>query len=309
MQELTAQLDSISEQSPYEVRWHINDLQNGATTNRNGDDVIPSASTRKVAIMMTIFRGVSEGRWELDETIPITETYQDGNFIGAILDALSPGLELTLRDHMVMMITLSDNVSTGIIADKVGLDAVNDFCRDIGMSATTHRKGIPSNDPGTTRDPMSGNTTTANDQGLLLSKIVSGSRDEDVAEELGCTREQCQLALQIMNRQKYKNRLPDLLPPQSNVAHKTGTVVRAWSEDGVPTCEGYHDIGIVSNGDARVYTIAAFTNEVPEELDGGWPPRAHASHTIARINRVCWDFLVDDDTDPIDFEKSPYSIS
>jgi beta-lactamase class A len=309
MDELTTKLNAFCEKCPYEVRWHVHDVRDGREANRNGDDVIPSASTRKVAILMTILRGASEGRWDLNETIPTTEEYQEGNFIGAILDALSPGLELTLRDHLVMMITLSDNVSTAILADRIGLDAVNEFCRDVGMADTTHREGIPSNDPGITRDPMAGNTTTANDQGLLLSKIVAGSRDETAARELGCTREQCGLALEIMGRQKYQKRLPALLPPHANVAHKTGTVVRSWSEDGVPTCEGFHDIGVVSNGSDRLYTIAAFTNGVPDVLDGGWPPRAHASHTVARLNRLCWDHLADDDTEPIDFEKSPYTIS
>lgn len=308
MEDLTTRLDAISEASPYDVRWHINDLRGEGSTNRNGDDVIPSASTRKVAIMMTIFRGVSEGQWDLTETIPTTEEYQEGNFIGAILDALDPGLNLSLRDHMVMMITLSDNVSTAILADKVGLDEVNQFCRDIGMEGTTHRLGIPPNDPGITRDPESGNTTTPNDQGLLLTKIVEGSQSEEAASEMGCTREQCQEAIEILSRQKYTKRLPSLLPPHANVAHKTGTVVKAWTEDGVPICEGYHDIGIVSHGGDPLYTIAAFTNDIPEKFDSGWPTRAHASHTIGRINRLCWEHFADDDTEPIDFEKSPYNL-
>lgn len=306
MEELTARLNSISEAAPYDVRWHVSDIETGESADRNGDDVIPSASTRKVAIMMTIFRGVSEGRWDLTETIPTTDEYRDGNFIGAILDGLDPGLNLSLRDHVVMMIALSDNVSTAILADKIGLDEVNQFCRDIGMEETNHRQGIPPNDPGITRDPESGNTTTPNDQGILLRKIVAGSRSEAAASEMGCTREQCRQALGILERQKYKRRLPGLMPSHATVAHKTGAVVKAWTEDGIPTCEGYHDIGVVSHGDDPLYTIAAFTNDVPPELDGGWPPRTHASHTIAMLNRRCWEHFADDDAEPIDFDKSPY---
>lgn len=308
MEELESRLNAICETRPYDVRWHVHDVRSGTRAHRNGDDVIPSASTRKVAIMMTVFRGAANGRWELDETIPTTEEYRQGNFIGAILDLLDPGLELSLRDHVVMMITLSDNVSTGIVADKVGLDEVNQFCRDVGLESTTHRQGVPSNEPGITRSPESGNTTTANDQGALLAKILEGSRDDDAASDLGCTREHCRLALKILGRQKYRSRLPALLPSGANVAHKTGTVVSAWTESGTPICEGFHDVGIVSRGDEPSYVIAAFTNDVPERIDGGWPPRAHASHTIAMLNRVCWDHF-HGDADPIDLDESPYDLA
>lgn len=310
MEDLATRLNAICEPRPYDVRWHVRDVRSGTRIHRNGDDVIPSASTRKVAILMTVLRGASDGRWDLDETIPTTEEYRRGNFIGAILDLLDPGLELSLRDHLVLMITLSDNVSTGIVVDEVGLEEVNRFCRDVGLASTTHREGVPSNEPGVDRTPEEGNTTTANDQGSLLAKILEGSRDEAAASELGCTPEQCRLALQILGRQKYSDRLPALLPSGANVAHKTGTVVGAWTEEGTPIREGFHDIGIVSRGADPSYVVAVFTNDVPERLDGGWPPQAHASHTIAMINRVCWDHLHDDvGAEPIDFEESPYDVA
>lgn len=308
MEDLEARLNAISEARPYDVRWYVRDVRSGTRIHRNGDDVIPSASTRKVSILMTVLRSVADGRLDLEETIPTTEAYREGNFIGAILDMLDPGLELSLRDHLVMMITLSDNVSTGIVADKVGLDEVNQFCQDIGLESTTHRQGVPSNEPGISRTPEEGNTTTANDQGSLLAKILDRSRDDDAASELGCSREHCRLALEILGRQKYRNRLPALLPSGASVAHKTGTVVSAWTERGTPIREGFHDVGIVSQEGNPSYIIAAFTNDVPEQIDGGWPPRAHASGTIAMLNRICWEHF-HGDADTISFGDGPYDIS
>jgi beta-lactamase class A len=304
MDQLETKLSRICNKTPYEVRWHIEAIQNDGRIHRNGSDVIPSASTRKVAIMMAILREVNSGNMDLSETIPTTEEYMEGEFVCAILPHLRPGLELTLRDHIVMMIAMSDNASTGPLADKIGLDSINQFCRDIGMENTTHRIGFP-NTEFDDRVPEEGNTTTASDQGVLLTKIVEGSQQEKAAAELGCTRELCQEAIQILDKQKYRRRLRGLVPKEAKVAHKTGTVVRDWTENG-PVSEGYHDIGIVSDTSKPLYTIAAFTNDIPEKLDGGWPPRAHAKHTIALINRVCWDHFSKGSTESIDIDNSPY---
>lgn len=306
MDQLETKLNRICNKTPYEVRWHIEDVRNGGSIHRNGSDVIPSASTRKVAIMMAIFQRVTSGNMDLSETVPTTEEYMEGKFVCAILPHLEPGLELTLRDHIVMMIAMSDNASTGPLADKIGLDAVNEFCRDIGMKNTTHRVGFPNTELDD-RVPEEGNTTTANDQGLLLTKIVEGSQRAEAAAELGCTRELCQEAIKILNKQKYRRRLRGLVPKEANVAHKTGTVVSSWTETG-PVSEGYHDIGIVSNASEPLYTIAAFTNNISETLDGGWPPHAHAKHTIALLNRICWDHFSEGSTESIDVDYSPYIV-
>ncbi len=203
------------------------------------------------------------------------------------------------------MIAMSDNASTGPLVDEIGLDSVNQFCQDIGMENTTHRIGFP-NTEFNGRKPEEGNTTTPNDQGLLLSKIVKGSQQEKVAAEIGCTQELCQMAINILNKQKYRRRLRGLLPKEANVAHKTGTVVSDWTETG-PISEGYHDIGIVSNASEPLYNIAVFTNNIPRVLDGGWPPNTHAKHTIALLNRICWDYFLEDSIEPIKIDKSPYN--
>ena len=56
---------------------------------------------------------------------------------------LQPGFTLPFRDHLTMMIIVSDNTCTGTVADMVGLDQVNALCHAVGMNGTTHRQGIP----------------------------------------------------------------------------------------------------------------------------------------------------------------------
>ena len=52
METLTRSLDHLCDTLPFHTGWHLKDLNTGAAAHRNGDMVVPSASTRKIAILM-----------------------------------------------------------------------------------------------------------------------------------------------------------------------------------------------------------------------------------------------------------------
>ncbi|HLI50340.1 MAG TPA: serine hydrolase, partial [Thermomicrobiaceae bacterium] len=245
---------------------------------RDGDVVVPSASTRKVAILMTALKDVHGGKLNLDQPITIQERYQHNN--SGCFQHLTPGFTITLRDALVMMIIVSDNTCTGTIADLVGLDAVNTLCRSIGMLGTTHRHGMPPADLPHDHPVDYTNATTPRDLGLLLDLILIGTHDEGAATKLGSTTELCRLALDILSWQKLNTRMPALLPKGTKVAHKTGTGAR-----------NYNDAGIVFRGDEPRYILTVYTEHVPEELPNGLPGFAAAAQLIAQLARECWDRL------------------
>ena len=69
---------------------------------------------------------------------PWKRRYQDND---SARSSTSPRFWITFRDALVMMI-ISDNTSTGMVVDQVGLKAVQRYRESLGMKGTTHRFGI-----------------------------------------------------------------------------------------------------------------------------------------------------------------------
>ena len=275
---LVDSLNDRSEKEPFHVGWYFKDLASGSAADRNGAVVVPSASTRKIAIMMAALAAVNEGRLSLDQPVPIQAKYQNNN--SGCFQHLQPGFVLPLRDHLTMMIIVSDNTCTGTVADLVGLDTVNALCQSIGMTGTAHRHGIPPGNLDRNHPVDASNATTPNDVGLLLELILRGTNDEEAAASLGCTTELCRLGLDILLWQKLNTRLPSMLPGQARVAHKTGTGAR-----------NYNDAGIIFQGDTPLCVLTAYTENVPSELEDGRPGHTATAQLIGTLARLSYDAL------------------
>jgi beta-lactamase class A len=277
MRDLVQRLNELCDAVPFQSSWYLKDLATGARADRLGDVRVPSASTRKISIMMAALSAVHAGKLSLDQRVTVEARYQDND--SGTFQHLTPGFWITFRDALVMMIIVSDNTCTGTVVDLVGLDTVQRYCESIGMTGTIHRFGIPPRlGRGHSLDQVT--TTTPNDQGLLLELILKGTSDAGAAGRLHCTPELCRLALDILSWQKLKTRLPSLLPLGTKVAHKTGTGSR-----------GYMDAGIIFKEDRPLCVLTAYTEHVPETLPNGTPGFAAAYQLIGRMARVCYDDL------------------
>jgi beta-lactamase class A len=277
MRDLVQRLNELCDAVPFQASWYLKDFATGATADRLGDVPVPSASTRKISIMMAALEAVHQGKLALDQQVTIQAKYQDND--SGTFQHLTPGFWITFRDALVMMIIVSDNTCTGTVVDLVGLPNVQRYCEAIGMTRTIHRFGIP---PRVGRDHTleQVTTTTPHDQGMLLEMILRGTTDAAAAARLHVTPELCRLALDILSWQKLKTRLPSLLPLGTKVAHKTGTGAR-----------GYMDAGILFKGDRPLCILTAYTEHVPAELPDGTPGFAAAAQLIGRMARRCWDAL------------------
>lgn len=281
LEAIESRLNDLCDQQPFETGLYLKDLTSGEAVHRRGHIVVPSASTRKISIMMTALRAVNAGALSLEQRVTIQAKYQQNT--SGCFQHVRPGFWLTLHDVLVMMIVVSDNTCTGTVADMLGLDQINDFCHSIGMTGTTHRYGIPPTTDQTVDRPIDAgrtNATTPADVGLLLDLIQQGTKDARAAERLGCTPELCRLAVDILSWQLLNTRLPALLPEAAKVAHKTGTAGR-----------NFHDAGIIFRDDRPSFVLTVYTDGVPNELPDGMPGKAAASTHIARLCRTCWDAL------------------
>ena len=275
---LTADLNTLCDEQPFHTGWYLKDLHTDETADRNGHVIVPSASTRKIAILMAALKAVNEGKLALDQPVTIQAKYQNND--SGCFQHLQPGFTLQLRDALVMMIIVSDNTCTGTVADMVGLDHVNALCWAIGMQGTTHRYGIPPGGMAGYRSAEATNATTPADVGLLLDVILQGTHDSAAAARLGCTPALCQLGLDILSWQRLRNRLPARLPHGTKVAHKTGT-----------TAQNQNDAGIIYQGEQPLFILTAYTDKLPLELPGGTPGYTAAIELIGRLSRTCYDAL------------------
>jgi len=283
---LGRRLDALCSEQRFETGWCLKDPRRGEFAHRRGAIVVPSASTRKISILMAALREVHAGGLSLDQPVTIQAKYQTSN--SGCFQHFRPGFTITLHDVLTMMIIVSDNTCTGTVVDMLGLDALNGFCRSVGMAGTTHRQGIPPNTDARgvqyaegPSDVSGMNATTPNDVVLLLELILQGLQDPAAAARLGCTSDLCRVAMEILSWQKLNSRLPALLPTGTKVAHKTGT------GPGV-----INDAGIVFAGADPLFILAAYTQQVPWALPDGTPGKAAAERHIARLCRTCWDALM-----------------
>ncbi len=279
MQDLVARMNAICDAQPFDTTWYAKDLATGWEADRGGDVVVPSASTRKTSILMHALSKVHEGALRLDEPCTIEKRLQEGVDSGTY-QYMTPGCVIPLRDAFVNMIITSDNVSTQIVLERLDREALNAWCRRIGMMGTTHRVNFPP--PGLAWDhPVDAvASTTARDQGVLLDRMAAGAADAEAAAFLGATPELCRLGLDILSWQRLRNLIPSMLPAKAKVANKTGRGPR-----------GRMDAGLVYKNDCPRYIISVFTDRVPETLPDGLPGYTAAYATAGRLARLCWDTM------------------
>lgn len=109
-------------------------LTTGQSFNLAASQPVRTASTIKLAIMIECFYEASEGKLKWTEPIKLV---QDEKVSGTgILQDLSDGDELPLRDVVDLMIVLSDNTATNLILNRITGNAVNARMAQLGLQQT-----------------------------------------------------------------------------------------------------------------------------------------------------------------------------
>lgn len=166
----------------------------------------PAASLAKVPILVEVARQIEleTFRWDTPCQIPPNPYYDSAAVLGDFL----PGLQPTVHDLAHLMIAVSDNAASNVLLDLVGMEAVNDTTRQLGLSHTHLERHF--NDFAA-RSAGLDNWTTAGDMALLLSlfctNILLPSRD---------------VMLRMLLRQNDDSTTPAYWGEDVPYAHKTG---------------------------------------------------------------------------------------
>lgn len=230
-------------------------LSGGETVLINENEVFPSASVIKVPMLIEIMFQRDEGRLSLDETFVLPESDKVAG--SGVLRDLHEGLELTLRDLAVLMIIVSDNTATNMIIERIGMDTVNERMRGLGLKTVTLARKMY--DWEQQKLGME-NVISAYEMLLLLRWLAEGGiSSKSTSEEI----------LDIMARQQYRDKIPLLLPEDTRVANKTGSIA------GVT-----HDVGVVYTPNGP-YVLCALARDVDD--------KPQAERAIAEVSRRMYD--------------------
>ena len=242
-----------------QLRW------TGGRVSRDADAPHYPASTIKLPVLMALLRdrtaavpyalggvvvhdrfpSATSGTFELGESDD-----QDDEIWGR------RGTEVDLLDLADRMITVSSNIATDLIVERIGFDSVHRYLADLGIEdqfrvdrligdAAAEEAGIT-------------NSVTASSLATLMARIATGT-DPDSATALG-----------ILTRQTHRDMIPAGLPEGTWSASKGGWVT------GVK-----HDVALVRPVAAPPYVLAVCTTADLPHIAG--------MELVARLSAVTWE--------------------
>jgi beta-lactamase class A len=233
------------------------------------EELFPTASVIKLPLLVTLYEDAIAGRIDLAERV----TYREDTKVAGsgVLQFLDDGLNPTLRDLSVLMMSVSDNTATDLLFDRVGKTRIESTMSRLGLASIrapfdiremlmelvdmdhTQPGGydelrrllrLSAGSGGRSMIPEQADRTTPADMCRLLELIESRA----ILDPDSCT-----AIVELLKRIQSATRIPGLLPKGTVVAHKTGSYRRLRN-----------DVGIVyaPNGP---YAVALFARELARD--------------------------------------------
>jgi len=269
--QLQQQITDITADETARFAIAFRDLGSGDSLYINADTLMHAASTMKVAVMIEVFRQADQGLFDLDDSLLVKNEFAsivDGKPYAIELPEADwdptvgrLGQKMPIRELVLHMITVSSNLATNVLVDRVGAMNIQATIRKLGAEKMQLLRGV--------EDPYAyekgfNNQVTARDLAILLQAIAEHRAAEAAA---------CDEMIQIMLQQKYRDCLPALLPADVQVASKSGSITRIC-----------HDAGIIYLPDGRKYVLVV--------LSKGEDDQKKSADLIARISRLVYDYMV-----------------
>jgi beta-lactamase class A len=223
-----------------------------------GDEVMATASTYKLPLLIHLALLVHEGKLSWDLPLRLTDVLKSRGT--GVLRALHSGLELTLRDVCHLMTVLSDNTATDMLVDRFGLEDVNAWLRSLGLERTKLLRQDSTLD-GSSRAPFASGITTPNEMAQLLQRLASGSFGAGVTKDV----------LEMLAAQNDQSMIPRYLPLGWSYAGKTGC------NDDLRA-----DVGLVRDPQGRGFALALFC-KFPASND--WSLEHPGTLALARLTK------------------------
>lgn len=275
-------------------------VESGRRVKLDAGDRFPMASTFKVPVAVELLSRVDRGEITLDQMITI-EPHDLHPGSGTLTPLFNkPGVILSVRNIIELMLLISDNSAADISLrlaggpdavtakmHELGIDGINVSRSTAYLISEWNGAALPPESEWTPDAFRSANRAVVKDaRAAAHDKFNQDPRDtaqpdamEALLEKIYSRQlfkpETADLLLDIMSRcQTGKDRIKGMLPPDTAVAHKTGSLGGAID-----------DVGIITlPGDAGHVILALFVKQGSKE--------EVSERTIAQISRAIYDYFL-----------------
>jgi beta-lactamase class A len=238
--ELRARVQAVGPHLDGVLGVYVHDLSSGATVEVRPDEVFPTASSIKLAVLYELYRQAEEGRVDLSEVTqpPVPRVAGSG-----ILQNLSDRVSLTWRDLAILMHVLSDNEAANLVIRRVGIDAVNRRLDALSLPRTRLRREMMDIEAACRGDE---NVSTPREMARLAEIVARGE---------GLAPERARDLLAVATVPDESSRFRRGLPEGVRAVNKRGEL------EGVRCEAAWVDVP------GRPYSVAVMTTYVASEAD------------------------------------------
>jgi beta-lactamase class A len=228
------------------------------------DEPFHAASTMKVAVLIGLYDQVRSGRVRLDDSVPVKNDFTslaDGSHY--TLDPnddserdlyLAVGSSRTFTQLSDLMITVSSNLATNLLIEKLGVDNIRASVHALGADGMQVRRGV---EDAKAFERGLNNTTTARGLFQLMQAIAQGRAvDREASREM----------VGILERQTFNDAIPAGLPTGTRVAHKTGEITKVHHDAAVVFAPRPFVLVILTRGLAEDKDSAALMAHITQQL-------------------------------------------
>lgn len=232
----------------------------------NADESFHAASTMKVPVMIELYKQQNAGKINLKDSILLVNEFKsivDGSPYSMDVNDDSDdviynqiGQKTAIQDLIYSMITVSSNLATNTLIERVGAKNVTATMRALGADSIQVLRGVEDQKA---YDLGLSNSTTARDL-LIIFKALATQNAGSASD--------CDSMISILKDQQFNDIIPYELPEDVIVAHKTGWIT------GV-----HHDAGIVYLPNGQSYVLVILSKNL-QDLEKGTLQLAGISKTV-----------------------------
>lgn len=230
--DLKDRLEELLSRAGGKTALYAENLTTGETVDIRADMPLMAASVIKLPILVECFAAAAEGRFSPDEEFVIRS--EDKYPSCGALNYMHNGLKVTAEDLYTLMIILSDNTATNLLIDRLGMDRINARLDSLGMTGTRLNRRL-----------FDAEKSAAGIENYIVPREIGGLLKTMYRGEV-ISPEASEEMLSILRDQQLNGKIPVLLPPHIDVAHKTG------EDTGIT-----HDVGIVYGPQPFVICVCA----------------------------------------------------
>lgn len=129
---------------------------------------VPTASVIKIPIMAALYHEIDRGRFSENDLLPMRD--EDRRYGTGVIRDLTIGREFSLFDLCRLMIVLSDNTATRMLALHIGIERINEILREWDLIITEFRY-----QSWTPPDPREYAVSSAYEMATLLEQLDAGA--------------------------------------------------------------------------------------------------------------------------------------